>query len=78
MTNVTLYIEHTGHGRQLVAEYEEGSYLDLFQFIAGIPHDWTDRDVRRLIKMPGSKMYPSWEIPARAYASPMLMCPKSG
>jgi hypothetical protein len=55
MTNVTLYIEQKATGRNLVAQYEEGSYKDLREFAAGIPSDWTEQDVRRLISMLGSK-----------------------
>jgi hypothetical protein len=68
---VTLFIEpRAPSGWQLVAQYDDGA-----EFAAGIPADWTVRDLLRLIDRPGSQTYPAWEIPARGHGSPELMWP---
>jgi len=76
MSEVTLFIEpQAPSGRRLVAQYEEGSYKDAPEFAAGIPDDWTEKDILRFIDLPGSKKFPAWEIPARVHGSAVLMWP---
>jgi hypothetical protein len=43
------------------------------EFATGIPDDWTEEDVMRLLMSPNpSSPYPVWEIPARTYGRSML------
>ena len=62
---------HASGMRHLVVVYENGEP----DFLAGIPDKWADENVQDLIfwpmKNPNSP-YPAWEVPARAYGSPML------
>lgn len=62
---------HASGKRHLVVVYENGEH----DFIAGIPDEWADENVQDFIfwpmKNPNSP-YPAWEVPARAYGSPML------
>jgi hypothetical protein len=64
---------HPSGQRHLVVHYEGGGYGDRPEFAAGVPSGWSDQDVQELIDVPtvGSH-YPAWEVPARAYGSPML------
>jgi hypothetical protein len=62
---------HASGMRHLVVVYENGDA----DFLAGIPDEWADENVQDFIfwpmKNPNSP-YPAWEVPARAYGSPML------
>ena len=71
-SDAKFYIDETRPSgvRHLVVVYANGS-----EFTAGIPKDWTDKDVENLILWPmkdPKAPYPAWEVPARGYASPML------
>ena len=72
-SQVNFYIDeaHASGMRHLVVVYENGEP----DFLAGIPDDWADENVQDFIfwpmKNPNSP-YPAWEVPARAYGSPML------
>ena len=75
-TNAEFFIQdqHPSGLRHLVVPHEEGGYDDRPSFAVGIPADWTEKDVLDLLlpmKDP-NREYPAWEIPSRAYGSPML------
>ena len=56
-------------GRSLIVQYGDNRP----EFAAGIPDDWTEADVMRLLLSPiPLSPYPVWEIPARAYGNPTL------
>jgi hypothetical protein len=59
--------------RHLVVVYDKGGYRGAKEFAAGIPRHWTNQDVVDVILWdhPDTR-YPAWEVPARAYGSPML------
>jgi len=66
---------HRSGFRHLIVVYDKGGYGEGKEFAAGIPKAWTDQDVEDLILWPmknPNAPYPAWEVPARAYASPML------
>jgi hypothetical protein len=69
----TVYVEDkpSGH-RQLVVQYSDGRP----DFAAGIPDDMSEKEILDdwlLWPMNPEAPYPRWEVPARVYASPMLL-----
>jgi hypothetical protein len=62
-------------GRTLIARYEIGGPDDLpmvdgrREFRAGIPDAWSEDFLMRFLAL---NQWPSWELPARAAASPSL------
>jgi hypothetical protein len=75
-TEAKFYIDEAVSGRRdLVVHYEKGGYRGDSEFVAGIPDDWTEENVTDLLLWPMKSQdapYPAWEVPARAYGSPML------
>jgi|ERR1700687_188191 hypothetical protein len=64
---------HASGLRHLVVVYDEGGYGDDPDFLAGIPDEWTEEKVLDLIlRSKKDGQYPAWEVPARAFGSPML------
>src|SRR5258708_26252614 len=66
---------HASGLRHLVVAYEKGGYAGHPNFAAGIPDKWSEQDLLDLILWPmkdPKAPYPAWEVPARAYGSPML------
>jgi|SRR5579871_831702 len=61
--------------RKLIVVYDHGGYDGAPQFVAGIPSSWTESDVQDLLRWPmrdPDATYPPWEVPERAFGSPML------
>ncbi len=61
--------------RHLVVVYEKGGYAGDPNFAAAIPDQWDEQAVQDLILWPmkdPNAPYPAWEMPARAFGSPML------
>jgi hypothetical protein len=76
-SDAKFYIDdaHQSGVRHLVVTYEKGGCRGDEEFAAGIPKAWTDQDVQDLILWPmkdSEAPYPAWEVPARAFGSPML------
>ena len=76
-TNVKFYIDdaHPSGDRHLVAQYEKGGWDGSPEFMACIPADWSEQDVRDLLVLPMKKPetpYPAWEVAARAHGSDEL------
>jgi hypothetical protein len=76
-SDAKFYIDeaHTSGLRHLVVVYEKGGYGGAPEFLAGIPDEWSEQGVLDLILWPmkdPNAPFPAWEMPARAYASPML------
>ena len=67
---------HASGLRHLVVVYEKGGYAGHPNFAASIPDKWSEQDLLDLILWPmkdhPKALYPAWEVPARAYGSPML------
>jgi hypothetical protein len=73
-TDAKLFIEdpHPSGKRHLVAQYKNAAHAE---FSSGIPDDWSEVDVIDLLLWPMKNSrapYPAWEVPARAFGSPVL------
>jgi hypothetical protein len=76
-SDAKFYIDeaHASGLRHLVVVYEKGGYAGDPNFAARIPDQWDEPAVLELIFWPmkdPNAPYPAWEVPARAYGSPML------
>jgi hypothetical protein len=76
-TDAKFYIDEMrpSGSRNLVVIYDKGGYGGGKEFAAGIPNTWTDLDIENLILWPmkdPQALYPSWEVPARTFGSPVL------
>jgi hypothetical protein len=76
-TDAKFYIDdaHPSGHRQLVVLYEKGGYQGRPEFEAGIPDDWSSKDVEELLLWPmkdPNAPWPAWEVAARGHGSPVL------
>ena len=71
-TKAEFFIKDGGGFRHLISQIRERREAE---FLAGIPNNWTDEDIRELVTVPmnSDDPYPAWEMPARVYGSPVLL-----